>query len=182
MIADRDEGLMLKSLAHGLIAGYIGTAAMDASQASLIPWISSALASLRSSDMHAHVAPPAPAASDDESEQPLSSLEEVARRGADLLGMQLSRDELTTWGNRVHWVYGTQWGIAYTLMRQRPGPASGLLFGAALWLVSDELLLWALGIAKAPNNYPLSSHLQALAAHCVYGTVVGTTVRGLQAR
>ncbi len=60
------------------------------------------------------------------------------------------------------------------------GPLSGLLYGSLLWLGSDELLLWAIGIAGKPTDYPIATHLKALAAHAVYGLALGTTTRGLE--
>jgi hypothetical protein len=155
---------------------------MDASQSSFIPWASSAIQSRRSPQQAASSQAEQPSESGDSGQEALSSPEKVARYAAEFLGIELSRDEIATWGNRVHWVYGTQWGVAYMLLRRKPGPVSGLLFGSALWLASDELLLWALGIAEAPTNYPLSSHVQALVAHGVYGMTVGIAARGLHAR
>lgn len=180
--------IMILNVLRGTIAGYVGTAAMDAAQTSIIPAVSSWLESRSGTSDGQHSSD---AASEDQhgqehgddgevDEQSLSSPEKVARRGADLLGIELNREQIAAWGNRVHWIYGTQWGIVYQVMRQKPGPISGLFYGAALWAVSDELLLWALRIAKAPSAYPLKTHLQALAAHCVYGTVVGAVAKGLR--
>lgn len=164
---------MIVRLLQGTLAGYAGTAVMDASQTSIIPavssWIEGWLGSRGKQGQE-----------EASEEEPLSSPEKVARRGAELVGIQLDREQIAVWGNRVHWAYGIQWGIIYLLLRRAPGPVSGFFYGVALWAVSDELLLWALGIAKAPTAYPPKIHLQALAAHCVYGTAVGAVARGLR--
>lgn len=165
---------MLKKIGFGLVAGVVATAAMDASQTSVIPAVSTWISSLRGTQ------------ADDASNsgtadsQPESSPEKVAHRAADLLGVSLSRDEVSTWGNRVHWVYGAYWGSVYSTLGLRRSPLGGLGFGALLWLCSDELLLWALGIAEKPTKYPFSVHASALAAHLVYGGVLGTMLAGLE--
>jgi hypothetical protein len=168
-------------LVRGTIAGYIGTAVMDASQTSIIPAISNWIESLRANEQQEQQEGSSSSGGDGE-EQPLSSPEKAAKRGADMLGIDLDRDAVAAWGNRIHWLYGTQWGVVYTLLRGQGGPLSGLLYGAFLWAASDELLLWALGIAEAPTEYPAKSHLLALASHCVYGMTVGIAARGLSRR
>ncbi len=45
----------------------------------------------------------------------------------------------------------------------------GLPFGAAVWLVADDILVPALGLAKPATEYPLSTHAYALSSHLVYG-------------
>jgi len=166
---------MMKKIGLGLVAGVVATAVMDASQTSLIPAVSSWLSSLRGHQPDDD----SPSDSSQES-QPESSPEKVAHRAADLLGIALSREELSTWGNRVHWVYGAQWGSVYSMVGMPRSPLGGFGFGALLWLGSDELLLWALGIAGKPTNYPLSVHISALAAHLVYGSVLGTMLAGFE--
>lgn len=47
----------------------------------------------------------------------------------------------------------------------------GAAFGAALWLVGDELAVSASGL-EHPLRAPVFSHLSALAAHVLYGIVV----------
>jgi len=165
----------LKKIGLGLVAGVVATAAMDASQTSLIPAVSSWISSLRGDQSSDDASK-----SDSQDEQPESSPEKVAHRAANLLGFTLSRDELAVWGNRVHWIYGASWGSVYSSVGLRRTPLGGLGYGALLWLGSDELLLWALGIAEKPTTYPLSVHASALAAHLVYGSVLGTMIAGLE--
>jgi hypothetical protein len=166
---------MLKKIGFGLVAGVVATAVMDASQTSLIPAVSSWISSMRGQQTDDD-------SSDDggSESQPESSPEKVAHRAADLLGITLSREEVATWGNRVHWIYGTHWGSVYSTLSLPRSPLVGLGFGATLWLGSDELLLWALGIAEKPTKYPFSVHASALAAHLVYGSVLGTMLAGLE--
>jgi uncharacterized membrane protein YagU involved in acid resistance len=46
---------------------------------------------------------------------------------------------------------------------------AGLGFGAAVWAIADEGLVPAIGLSKAPTEYPLSIHAYAFASHLVYG-------------
>ena len=46
---------------------------------------------------------------------------------------------------------------------------AGMPFGAAVWLVADDITLPAVGLAKWPTEYPVSTHAYALASHLVYG-------------
>jgi uncharacterized membrane protein YagU involved in acid resistance len=148
---------MLLRLATGLASGAIGTAAMDASQTTVIPAVGAWVESLRSGNGKDDAHPPQASA-----DETLSSPEKVA-----------------AWGNRVHWWHGIQLGVPYQMLQPKSSITSGLIYGAALWLLSDELMLWALGVANAPTTYPLKVHLDALAAHCVYGAVVAIAARGL---
>ena len=56
----------------------------------------------------------------------------------------------------------------------------GLTFGAAVWLLSDDILLPAFRLAAWPHHYPVKNHLYAIAAHAVYGAAVAATFEGLR--
>jgi len=62
-------------------------------------------------------------------------------------------------------------GIYGAVAERLPGASmgAGLPFGAAVWLVADEVVVPALGLSKKPTEYPFSSHAYALASHLVYG-------------
>jgi uncharacterized membrane protein YagU involved in acid resistance len=56
----------------------------------------------------------------------------------------------------------------------------GAPFGAAVWLIADEIVVPAIGLSKSGKEYPLSTHVYAFASHLVYGItteVVRRTVR-----
>ncbi len=167
---------MLKQIGIGLAAGAVATAAMDRGQSTVIPAVSSWIGSLHGSDSNSNQQSTPPS----NEEEPESSPEKVAHRFADYLNVSISRTRVRTLGNRLHWAYGVHWGVPYAVLPLKSGPRSGLLYGAALWLGSDELLLWMIGIARKPTSYPLSTHVKALAAHVIYGIMLGSTVRGLE--
>ena len=82
----------------------------------------------------------------------------------------------------VHWGYGLAMGGLYGLVRGRrdgADAAAGLAFGAALWLVGDEMLVSLLGLAEGPTAYPPEQHAHRLAAHAVYGLAAAATTQAL---
>ena len=63
---------------------------------------------------------------------------------------------------------GAVYGMAVEI---RPKVTTGaeLPFGAAVWLVADEVAVPAFGLSKPPWKIPLSTHAKALVSHFVYG-------------
>lgn len=87
-------------------------------------------------------------------------------------GRNLSADEKGPAGEIVHYAFGIASAILYgALVALFPAVSFGwgIGFGVALFVIVDELGLWAIGLAKGPWNYALSIHVYALAAHVVYG-------------
>ena len=91
-------------------------------------------------------------------------------------GLPPDRRKQALGGKAVHYAYGALWGPA---SRSPRGPsrrcarsATGLAFGAALWLLSDEVLVPLLRFSRPPRRYPPSTHLKGLASHLVYGVAV----------
>ena len=88
-------------------------------------------------------------------------------------------------GKTIHYGYGIAWGAAFALaaraLRFRPPVATGLAFGALLWVLSDEVLVPLLGFSRLPARYPASSHLKGLAAHLVYGVATEAGWRAARA-
>lgn len=95
---------------------------------------------------------------------------------------KLTGDEKGTAGQVVHYAFGTGMGAAYgALAGATPLAAAGrgLLFGTALWFGADEVAVPALGLSKPPLSYPPSTHLNALAAHLVYGFTTDVVRRAI---
>jgi putative membrane protein len=57
---------------------------------------------------------------------------------------------------------------------------AGLPFGAAFWLLADEVSVPLLGLSKGPTEYPVSTHVYALASHLVYGVTAEMSRRALR--
>jgi putative membrane protein len=90
----------------------------------------------------------------------------------DVFGHRLAESEKETAGAVAHYAMGATSGAIYGAAAELLPPATvgaGLPFGAAVWVIADELVLPALGLSKPPTAYPLSTHAYALASHLVYG-------------
>ena len=57
---------------------------------------------------------------------------------------------------------------------------AGIPFGAAFWLLADEISVPLLGLSKGPTEYPVSTHAYALASHLVYGVTAEMSRRALR--
>ena len=81
----------------------------------------------------------------------------------------------------VHIAYGLLVAAGYGVIRGRSRHVvrDGLLFGAGLWLLGDELAVPLLGLADKPTAYHPSRHAQALVEHLAYGVAAATTARAL---
>ncbi len=85
---------------------------------------------------------------------------------------ELSPSEKEVAGTAVHYVFGITTGAWYGAAAEvipAVTAGAGLPFGAFVWLTADEGVVPALGLSKAPSEYPLSIHAYALASHFVYG-------------
>lgn len=84
----------------------------------------------------------------------------------------LTKEERKKLGPVVHYAFGAAMGAMYGALAEltpKTATGDGLAFGSAVFVGADELSLWALGLAGPPTQYPVSAHVQAFAAHCVYG-------------
>ena len=72
----------------------------------------------------------------------------------------------------IHYALGVVPGAIYGAFRHRlpgSGPGRGIAYGVGLFLVNDELLGPALGLAAGPTAYPWQAHARGLMAHLVLG-------------
>lgn len=85
---------------------------------------------------------------------------------------KLTESEKQIAGPAVHYALGTGVGGLYGAVAElapKVTTGAGLPFGAVFWLVVDEGAVPVLGLSKGPTQYPLSTHVYALASHFVYG-------------
>lgn len=149
---------------RGLLAGVAGTAAMTFAQTQVLP-------KLRLSQIPSGYEPKAPRFPDEPEAKEEVATEVVARRLAEGVSHRRLRGKPKTWaGNLVHFGTGAAFGALLGLAAPRHLKLRhGLLYGAAVWMLNDNILLPLLRVADWPTRYPLGSHLSALAAHLVYG-------------
>ncbi len=103
---------------------------------------------------------------------------DTAHLSARKLGRLVGRDPGTRQPNpaglAVHYALGTFPGAVYSLARRRYpllGRDSGLSYGVTLFIVNDEIMAPALGVARGPQHYPWQAHARGLVAHIVLGVV-----------
>jgi putative membrane protein len=90
-------------------------------------------------------------------------------------GHHLTPREKKTAQPLVHYSFGTLVGAVYGAMAAKVPAAkagSGTVYGAAVWLLADEVGVPMAGLSKPPQAIPAQKHLEALASHLVYGLTV----------
>lgn len=100
-----------------------------------------------------------------------------------VFGHELQESEKEPAGAAVHYAFGTVTGGLYGALAEvtpQVTAAAGLPFGAAFWLVADEITVPALGLSKGPAEYPASTHAYALASHLVYGVTAELSRRAVR--
>jgi hypothetical protein len=101
----------------------------------------------------------------------------AAERTANIIAVkgfdhELSESEKHAAGKVAHYAFGATTGAVYGMAAEfipEVTVGAGLPFGAAVWLVADEIVVPALGLSRGPTHIPLSKHSVSLAAHLVYG-------------
>lgn len=82
----------------------------------------------------------------------------------------------------VHYGLGVLPGALHGVLRRRIpalGAGAGALYGAGLFVVNDEIVAPALGLASGPRQYPWQAHARGLVAHTVLGVVTETVLRAI---
>ena len=100
-----------------------------------------------------------------------------------VFGHELQKSEKEPAGAAVHYAFGTLSGGMYGVLAEvtpQVTTAAGLPFGAGFWLLADEITVPLLGLAKPPTEYPVSTHVYALASHLVYGLTAEMSRRALR--
>lgn len=100
------------------------------------------------------------------------SVENLVDLASERTGITIPEEQRPTVVNAVHYALGAVPGAAYAVLRKRlpvAGPINGLVYGALLFAVNDELLNTALGLSGPPAAYPVETHLRGLVGHLALG-------------
>lgn len=107
-----------------------------------------------------------------------------------MIGHDLSSDELKAGAALVHYTTAAAAGALYgTIFQRLDGSSqskigsalSGVCFGAAVWLVGNELLLPALGVIRR-EDYTPRMRAAALAQHIAFGFTTGVVSHQLRSK
>lgn len=104
----------------------------------------------------------------------------IAAHGAEAADVTLSFRQHDRAGLAVHYVLGIVPGALYGALRGRVphlDAGRGSAFGVGLFLIQDELLNTAAGLAGPPQDYPWQAHARGLLAHLTYGLVTDALCR-----
>ncbi|MBA4185467.1 MAG: DUF1440 domain-containing protein [Acidobacteria bacterium] len=96
---------------------------------------------------------------------------------------RLKKSEKEPAGEAAHYAMGATSGLIYGIASEIAPMTTvglGLPFGAAVWLVADDVVVPALGLAKPATQYPLSTHAYALSSHLVYGLTTDLVRRAVR--
>lgn len=170
-MARKGDHEVWKGMAAGLVGGLVASWTMNQFQSLL-----SKLAKSRQQETQ-----PEQQQSQSDMDKP-ATLKTAEKLAHAVLHRELRPDEEKIAEPLVHYLYGTAWGGIYgALAEAEPITAKtvGLPFGAALWLAGDEIAVPAFGLSKGPTEYPISSHLQALGSHLVYGVTTDLVRRAM---
>ena len=119
----------------------------------------------------------------DANEQDDATVKTAKAISTNVFGHELQKSEKEPAGAAVHYAFGTLTGGMYGALAEitpQVTTAAGLPFGAAFWLLADEISVPALGLSKGPTEYPVSTHVYALASHLVYGATAELSRRAVR--
>ncbi len=177
-----DNGNILKGIVAGLAAGLVASWTMNQFQAA---WTRLAEGSEKSHG--AQSMQPAEGSSGDQGqdakEQDDATVKAAEAISEGVFGHKLRESEKKPAGAAVHYAFGTASGALYGALAEvapQVTTAAGLPFGAAFWLLADEVSVPLLGLSKGPTAYPLSTHAYALASHLVYGATAELSRRAVR--
>src|SRR6266545_1562626 len=171
---------VLKGLAAGTIGGLVASWVMDEFQDAWIKVSSSMQQNGSDESSSANNAEQSQSSIEAEEPATIKAAQIVSEK---ILGHQLAKDEKEMAGDAVHYATGATSGAIYGVAAELAPEVTvgaGIPFGTAVWLVVDEGAVPLLGLAKAPTEYPLSTHIYALASHFVYGFTTDVVRRALR--
>ena len=96
---------------------------------------------------------------------------------------KLKKSEKEPAGEAMHYAMGATSGLIYGIASEIAPMTTvglGIPFGAAVWLVADDVIIPALGLAKPATEYSLSTHAYALSSHLVYGLTTDLVRRAVR--
>ena len=120
---------------------------------------------------------------EDVNEQDDATVETAKVISKKIFGHELQKSEKESAGAAVHYAFGAATGGLYGALAEvspQVTAGAGLPFGAAFWLIADEVTVPLLGLSKGPTEYPVSTHVYAFASHLVYGVTTEVSRRALR--
>lgn len=82
--------------------------------------------------------------------------------------------------DRVHWAYGTTWGLGQLALRRVPEPLRTVLFFGTVW-ASGAAMLTAAKLSPPPTEWSADSLATDLGHHVVFAAASGLAAHALEA-
>jgi putative membrane protein len=181
---DRDEVNVWKGIAAGLIGGLVASWTMNQFQAA---WSKAAEGFEKphgAQSMQRSEGPkPGQTSEENKDNQDDVTIKAAKAISEGIFGHELKETEKQAAGAAVHYAFGTATGGLYGAVAELAPEVTvgaGLPFGLAFWLVADETVVPLLGLSKGPTEYPVSTHIYALASHLVYGLTAEVARRAVR--
>ena len=176
------DGDILRGVVAGLASGLVASWTMNQFQAA---WMKLASDSEKSHGAQSMQPSQGSTGNDHEDgkEQDDATVETAKVISINVLGRELKESEKENAGAAVHYAFGTLTGGLYGALAEvspQVTVGAGVPFGAAFWLLADEVTVPLLGLSKGPTEYPASTHAYALASHLVYGVTAELSRRALR--
>jgi len=159
-----DAGDVVKGAVAGLVGGIVGSLVMTGFQTFLSSLSEEERKSKKKEEEPANV----------------KAAEEISEGVFD---HRLKKSEKEPAGEAMHYAMGATSGLIYGIASEIAPMTTaglGLPFGAAVWLVADDVIVPALGLSRPATEYPLSTHAYALSSHLVYGLTTDLVRRGVR--
>jgi putative membrane protein len=89
-------------------------------------------------------------------------------------GRPLTREELTVAAPLAHFTFGAGVGAIHGVVSRDDHEfsfARGAAFGAAVWLLADEVAMPLIGLSGPTAQRAVERHLQSFVSHLVFGTI-----------
>ncbi len=122
---------------------------------------------------------PAAAREQENAARPWPPYRVAAEKLTNLVALELTEAQLDRLSLALHYGLAAQWAPLYPLLRRRAGlgrVTAGLVTGAAMSVVADELMTPAFGFSAPNRDYPLVTHARGFAAHLAFGLAVAATI------
>ncbi|HEY0761402.1 MAG TPA: DUF1440 domain-containing protein [Pyrinomonadaceae bacterium] len=175
-----DEGSVWKGLVAGLAGGLLASWTMNQFQAA---WTRIQEGSEKPHGAQSMQPSEGSDGNQDTAEQDDATVKVAQAISTEVFGHELQQSEKKPAGAAVHYAFGTVSGGMYGALAEvvpQVTTGAGVPFGAAFWLLADEISVPLLGFSKGPTEYPVSTHAYALASHLVYGATAELSRRAIR--
>jgi len=159
---DGNDSTMIGSLLKGAVAGIAGVVALD-----IVTEMVTGAEGEEAVEREGHARPGA-----------MDPAHTLANKVAESAGYEMEPPQPHPAGIATHLAFGVLPASVFGAFGRRRGfhPGRGMIMGLGTYLLQDQGLNYALGLAGPPTDYPWQAHARGLAGHLSYGLVTEGTL------